>query len=101
MCPAIDAVVGGVDAALGEPGDIAVLEAPAAHGLEVAVPVQQLAGGLSAQQQSSQSQVVVFRSNQVMGIDLFYSGTEIGSAWESSPAPHRTTPLNEERGSDR
>lgn len=46
VCPAIDAVVAGVDAALGEPGDVAVLEAPAAHGLEVAVPVQQLAGGL-------------------------------------------------------
>lgn len=38
---------------------------------------------------SSPSQAAAhIRSNQVMRIDLFYSGTEIGSAWESSPVPN-------------
>jgi hypothetical protein len=41
---AIDAVVGGVEAALDKPGVVAVSEAAAVDGLEVAVPSEKLAG---------------------------------------------------------
>lgn len=44
--PAVDAVVGCVETALGEPGNVASLEAAGANGPERAVPVQRLASFL-------------------------------------------------------
>ena len=44
--PAIDAVVGRVEAAFGEPDDVSGLEAAGADGVEGAVPVQSFARGL-------------------------------------------------------
>lgn len=41
-CPPVDAVVRGVEAAFGEPRDVARGESATAHGLKGAVPVQRL-----------------------------------------------------------
>ena len=44
--PTIDAVVGRVEAALGEPDDVAVLEGAGADGVEGAIPVKGVPGHL-------------------------------------------------------
>lgn len=41
-CPTIDAVVGGIYVALREPGNVAILKATRAHGVERAIPVKSL-----------------------------------------------------------
>lgn len=48
MCPTIYAVVAGVDASFGEPGDVALLETPTPDRLEVAMPVQKISRLLQA-----------------------------------------------------
>lgn len=44
--PAIKAVVAGVDATLGEPGDVAVFKASSTDSVEGAMPVEQIGGSL-------------------------------------------------------
>ena len=46
VCPAVDTVVGRVEAALREPNDVPVLEATGANGVEGSVPVEGLFGHL-------------------------------------------------------
>ena len=46
-CPAVDAVVGRVQVALREPGDVAVLEAARANSVEGTIPVKSLPSHLS------------------------------------------------------
>ena len=46
VCPAIDTIIGSIQATFGEPYDITVLEAPGTNGPEWTVPIQSLFCGL-------------------------------------------------------